>query len=223
MSKVKDITGQRFGRLTVVGRSGSSIDGKAMWLCQCDCGNTVRVIGKSLRAGLTRSCGCYKHEVAKTTLRTHGQRYTRLYYTWLGMKDRCNNPNNKSYCRYGGVGVKVCEEWEQFEPFYEWAMSNGYRDDLTIDRIDCSKGYSPDNCRWADAKTQSRNRRNVLIFTYRGFTENLSALCERFGKDYRLVIYRIEHGWSIHEAMTLPRGTRVKDYRALFDGAVGGA
>lgn len=163
----KDLTGQRFGMLTVTGRCGLDVSRKnAMWFCLCDCGDGTITSTSHLKSGHTKSCGCQKgateNNIATRLQPTHGMSRTRLYKTWLGMRARCNNPNNPKYDLYGGRGIMVCEEWlHDFVPFHDWAMANGYRDDLTIDRIDCDGNYEPSNCRWATITEQNRNRRNA--------------------------------------------------------------
>ena len=167
MSALKDLTGQRFGRLVVIGREGSTTKGLATWRCLCDCGKETVTKGSCLRLGEAKSCGCWRGEVGRKHLTTHGRSRTRLWSVWCSMKDRCYNPRNKSYNRYGGRGITVCVEWRSdFQAFYEWAIVNGYDENATkgqctIDRIDNDKGYSPDNCRWVDMKTQRHNRSDM--------------------------------------------------------------
>ena len=148
-----DLVGERYGRLTVVEFERIQ-NHKSYWKCVCDCGLTVIASGNNLRSGNTKSCGCLHREKVSETGRKnarHGESHdkrTRLYGIWCGMRQRCNRPTHHAYNLYGGKGVKVCEAWNDYAVFKDWALRNGYADNLSIDRIDPGKGYEPDNCRW---------------------------------------------------------------------------
>ena len=163
--KLIDMSGQRFGRLLVLGRCEPEHQGKVYWRCRCDCGKEVSVRGDHLRYGLVKSCGCYNSECATETHTTHGGYHTRLYKVYRTMLARCENPKNLEYKNYGGRGISVCEEWRSsFPAFRTWAMANGYdpsaeRGDCTIDRIDVNGNYEPSNCRWVPMSVQAKNKR----------------------------------------------------------------
>lgn len=174
MGRFIDLTGQRFGRLVVLERAEDDKNKNPRWRCRCDCGNETVVLGHHLRTGNTRSCGCFFHEKQSKLMKqlcvergikppgcvTHNSSKTRLYNIWCGMKKRCYNSASSVYEYYGGRGITVCDEWlHSFEAFRDWALTHGYAENLTIDRIDNDKGYSPDNCRWLTLADQQRNRR----------------------------------------------------------------
>lgn len=163
MGRLIDLSGKRYGKLTVLCRSENVLrsDGKYIpaWLCQCDCGNKVVVLGCSLRSGNTTSCGCKNKKHGQSC--AHGtNKPSRLYRIWVDIKGRCYYPSSISYSSYGAKGITMCDEWRNsFEAFSEWAISNGYNDTLSIDRIDNDKGYFPENCRWATKSVQRLNQR----------------------------------------------------------------
>lgn len=210
MGKAKDLTGERFGRLTVVGFAGRGKNGRALWFCRCDCGGGTIVFAENLRRGSTQSCGCIHKERTAAINKTHGMTKTRLFGIWAKMKQRCYNPNNPKFPIYGAEGKMICDEWQHFEPFYTWAMANGYQDNLTIDRIDNSKGYSPDNCRWTTVKEQANNRRTCRIVEYNGKSQTIKQWSEELGIGYHTLIYRFNKGWSADEAFTTPVGTHTR-------------
>lgn len=202
MGKIKNIRGNKYGKLTVI----SFVDvknKKARWLCKCDCGSIVEVYGIDLRSNNTRSCGCLKH--VHRDLGAHNLSKTRINNIYHNIKQRCNNPNSSTYKDYGGRGIKICNEWNNsFLSFYNWAMNNGYNDELSIDRKDNNGDYCPENCRWITHKKQMSNTRRNLIYIIDGETLCLSEWCERYNMPYWTVLRRIQHGSDIETALTKP-------------------
>jgi hypothetical protein len=206
MSRLIDLTGQQFERLTVISRAENTTTGKAQWYCECECDKKIVVVrGEHLRSGHTTSCGCIQKENAAKAQTVHSKSRSRIYRIWASLKKRIQNENNKNYKDYGGRGITICEEWESnFQAFNEWAISNGYTDNLTIDRIDNDKGYSPDNCRWITRKKQCNNKRNNSYITFRGSTKTLSEWAEEYGIQSSTILMRLRRGWSIEKALTTP-------------------
>lgn len=194
MNRVHDLTGQKFGRLTVIGLDTSKESRKTYWICQCECGKISSHRSDGLLGGHIKSCGCYKSEQdARNVSRNHKHKQsgTRLYGIWAGMKARCHNKNSADYKNWGGRGIKVCDEWRySFEAFYQWATENGYDENLTIDRINNNDGYNPQNCKWSTAKEQSRNRRSNIDITIGNTTKTLTEWCEIFNLPYSRVNMR---------------------------------
>ena len=196
---------QKFGRMTVLSRAGTAKDGHATWLCRCDCGVEKVVSGVNLRLGITKSCGCLNKEINSKKAKTHGMTGSRLYEEWKGMKFRCYNLKCEEYDRYGGRGITICPEWwDSFEAFRDWALVNGYQDDLTIDRIDNDGPYSPDNCRWITHKEQQNNKSTNHFLTYNGETKTMSQWAEEKGIPYDTLRMRLIKGWTIDDALTRP-------------------
>lgn len=205
--RTKDLTGQKFGKLTVISFAGYK--NGANWLCKCDCGNYVTVIGKNMRYGKTTSCGCIRTEMLLKKFTKHGdgslKNTTRLYKIWKNMRSRCYNSNNPNFKYYGGRGIKICEEWYgSYSCFRDWSLSNGYSENLTIDRIDVNGNYEPSNCRWATRKEQSLNTRSNRYIEYNGETKTLSEWSKIFGLYHKTIAYRLNHGWSVEKALTTP-------------------
>ena len=199
---IVDKTGERYGRLVVVGLSDKRQGRKTFWTCKCDCGNIKDVRSDSLGAIL--SCGCLKKEQDKTNLtknHRHLKSRTRLYREWQNMKRRCLNCNDKRYSYYGGRGIKICKEWLVPDNFFEWALSNGYSDELTIDRIDANGNYEPTNCRWATIKEQCNNRRSNVLLTYNGKTQNITQWAEELGLNVRTCFSRYNYGYSVEKIL----------------------
>ena len=190
MGKCIDLTGKRYGKLLVVRRKGSR-NGKAMWECSCDCGNKSIVSTGDLNSGKTQSCGCVK---TKHGCDRSGKR-TRLYRIWTGMKTRCNNKSDHLYRLYGARGITVCDEWrDSFEAFRDWAQESGYRDDLTIDRINVDGNYDPGNCRWATRKEQMHNTRRCHYITVDGVTKDLTQWAQTIGLSTGAIGWAIQSG-----------------------------
>lgn len=165
MARYKDRTNQRYGLLVCLEYVGRTEKGRsALWKCKCDCGNTTVVRSISLVTGGTKSCGCLQRKAAAKECKKrtqHGAVGTSLYYRWAHIKERCLNPSCQSYPHYGGRGIMVCDEWlEDFTAFRDWALANGYREDLTIERIDVNGNYEPSNCTWIPMSEQHKNKRN---------------------------------------------------------------
>ena len=193
----KDFSGMRFGRLTVIERIGSTKNQKSLFLCKCDCGNMVKVVGGNLTSGTSKSCGCYKKDMQHNRANPQRIRLKRIHRLMI---IRCNDKESKSYTRYGGRGIKVCKEWqESFEKFYEWAISNGYSDNLTLDRKNNDLGYCPENCRWATYEQQANNTSRVHIVDYNNEKMSISMFARKIGADVRRVNYLINRGYSTEQ------------------------
>jgi hypothetical protein len=193
--------GERFGRLVIVGESHGTR--KRRFDCLCDCGQSKNVALSKLRSGNTQSCGCLQHEIKKQSTRTHGQSKTRIYRIWVGMKARCLDPRVPEYSNYGGRGISVCSSWMNFESFQSWASTNGYNDDLTIERKDNDGNYDPENCEWIPKGKQGFNTRKSIAITYDGRTMILKEWARVLGIRYLKLYKRIVIlGWSAERAFS---------------------
>lgn len=204
MSKLVDLTGRRYGYLTVVKRVENNSKGQSVWQCLCDCGNVKIVSGASLKTGKVKSCGCFRVN-RRPTLR-HGMSHTRLYNIWVCIKKRCYKEKDPAYKNYGGRGIKMCDSWRNsFESFAEWAFNNGYADSLTIERIDVNADYCPDNCTWIPLNQQQNNRTSCLMYTYNGETKNLAEWCDSLKLPYMTIYNRIHKlKWTFERAISEP-------------------
>lgn len=217
-SQVIDIAGEKYGRLSVL--SFSEIRKHvAYWNVRCDCGKELVVSSNALRTGNTKSCGCWLKD--HPTRLKHGKRYTRLNRVYKGMKERCYSPNHKKYSFYGGQGIGICREWlgeNGFQNFYDWAYSNGYKEDIasngvnriTLDRIDGTKDYSPENCRWVTMEEQQNNRKDNHVLTYNEDTLSVSRMARKYGLNPSVLEGRIRLGWDIEKALFTPTAKRRK-------------
>lgn len=205
MGKSINLIGKRFGRLVVIEEAGRDKFGEVQWLCRCDCGNSKTSSGSRLRKGKCTSCGCYQKEAIVRAKKKHGMFGTRIYNIWSSMLQRCTNPNNAKFKNYGGRGISVCDDWSNsFEAFYEWSMSNGYADNLTIDRIDVNGNYEPSNCRWIGMIDQENNRTNNVLITIGGVTKTRTEWCRINGIRPQTACQRIRYGWNEIDAVTMP-------------------
>ncbi len=206
--------GDIYGAWTVVEHAPSK-GGHKYVTCRCECGTKKSVHLSNLARGKTKSCGCLARKLTSKRLTTHGLAWIKkgkmrpLYGVWLAMKGRCCNPKNKSYSRYGGRGIRICKEWEEsYSLFHKWAMKNGYKKGLTIERIDNGGNYEPANCTWSDRITQANNRRTNHILIYKAKEYTLAQLCRKFGLKYSNILYRLSQGWSLEDAVRKPLNNR---------------
>ena len=198
--------GTRYGRLTIE-KELEPLKHVRRFLCRCDCGNETIVRMCHLRATKhpTISCGCYGKEQARRNGLKHGfasdkQPYEKLYRVWNRMKERCNNPNSDHYYLYGGRGISICDEWQHdYLAFREWALSNGYEEGLTIDRIDCDGNYEPSNCRWATHLEQQNNLRTNVNITYRNETYSIAAWARITGIQENTIRQRYHKGLPLED------------------------
>lgn len=200
--KLYDLKGQRFGRLTVVDRDYTNRHKGVYWKCRCDCGNISSVLSCALVSGHTKSCGCIVREMSSIP-KSHGLCNTKEHAIWKAMRQRCNNSNASNYKYYGGRGIKVCKEWDDFSNFYEWCNKNGFKEGLTLDRIDTNGDYCPENCRWADALTQCNNKRNNHKVKYNGAYLSLMQLERLSGIGHSTIGYRLKSGWTVRQAVSI--------------------
>lgn len=214
--KTNNYIGKKYGRLTVISKSEDkkSKSGKTtyhMYLCKCDCGNMVEAMIGHLISGHTKSCGCLKNK--------WNVKNERLFNCWCNMKQRCESSGRRDSKYYHDKGIRYCESWKDYNKFQEWALSNGYDDDLTLDRIDNSKNYSPENCRWVTAQEQQRNKQNCRIYTYNGKTQTLSEWAIEYNIPFQTLASRIDKlGYTFENALKKPYGYQKTNVFLEFNG-----
>lgn len=199
------LDGQRFGKLVV--EQSFSKNHRGYSICRCDCGNRFVTRNDGLKSGETVSCGCYNRDRARRgdNRRTHGQAGKPLYKSWQNMKNRCYNKKVRQYKDYGGRGITVCDEWrDSFAAFESWAMSSGYKNGLTVDRIDNDGNYCPENCRWITKQEQQSNKRNNHTAQIDGVSRTLTEWAKIYGVRPSVVNWRVNNGWDIKQALETP-------------------
>lgn len=200
--KIKDIAGQKFGRITALSYAGSDKNGNAKWNCRCDCGVEKTILGQSLRSGKVVSCKCYSNELATKSKLTHGLSSTAYYKAWFGMLQRCENKNHTAWKRYGGRGIKVCERWHAFENFL---ADMGQRPEgATIERVENNGNYEPGNCCWATRSEQQNNRSTNRIVEVDGIKMTFAQAAKKFNIEYGTARSRLKSNWSVDTAFKTP-------------------
>lgn len=207
--RFRDLTGQRFGRLLVLGYLGQICsNGTSAWDVLCDCGVTRRASGPQMVSGHTQSCGCYARERSRTRHRTHGMRWTPIWRVWYGMIERCcTSPTHDGYSSYAGRGITVCERWRTFENFYA-DMGDRPFPGAQLDRINNDGNYEPGNVRWATSTQNGRNKRNNRLLTLDGASLTIQEWSERTGIPATTIKSRVQKGWDLRRALTLPTGQK---------------
>ena len=203
--------GQKYNLLTVIEPVCYERKGKKYWYwrVKCDCGNETVVRPNAVIKGRTKTCGNYNNHKIFPYNKSHCESHTRLHNIWCGMNNRCN-PSHLNSERYGKRGISICDEWRSYEKFAEWARANGYKDGLSIERIDVNGNYSPENCTWITMRKQARNRRTTYWVEYQGKKMSLAEACERAKISYKEVFYRIKKaGWTFEKAISTPIGAEI--------------
>ena len=217
--KPKDIANTKFGKLVALEIVGKNKHNKFLWLCQCDCGNTKIVPTNALTSGNTRSCGCLHLEKLIKRNTMHNMSKTRLFGIWQAMKKRCYDIKSKAYKNYGHRGIKVCGEWiEDFKCFRNWAIANGYREDLSIDRKDVNGDYCPENCRWISLREQTRNKRESIYLTINGVTKLLIDVAEENQLSAKLLRQRYHRGITGEEILMPPKDSKFRKGHPRYGG-----
>lgn len=197
-----NLVDKEYGRLKVISLAYIK-NGRTFWNCRCSCGNETILLGKDIKNGNTKSCGCLKIDTSRQRMTTHGATDSRLYNIWTSMKQRCETSKIEKFVRdYQNRGIKICAEWHDFSVFQKWALENGYKENLSIDRIDNNKGYFPENCRWVDNFVQANNKRNNYFLTYNNKTQSIEQWARELGIKGSTIHERLRRGWSVDKTLT---------------------
>lgn len=200
----------KFGRLTVLREAETRTStGKRKYVCVCECGNTCEPWAMTLTRGRANSCGCLRADTTRKRRLRHGKSRTAIHRIWTGILYRCLNPSSRQYADYGGRGIQVCQRWQTFELFYADMGDPPYLG-ATIDRVDVNGHYELYNCVWSTAQQQARNRRNNHLLEFDGRSLPISAWAEILGVSKHLIRDRVMRGWSVEDALTVPRGMKRK-------------
>lgn len=191
-----DLTGKRYGKLTVIGIAEDVVGKRKKWLCRCDCGNECVVLGYNLQSGHIRNCRECGFKALSEKRTTHGKRHEKIYYVWYDMIRRCEKETDKSYKNYGARGISVCEEWHDPCKFFEWADKSGYKHGLELDRIDVNGNYCPENCRWITSLENNNNRRNNVFISMNGEEHTISEWCRILGVTAKKFNYHRGKGYT---------------------------
>ena len=203
MGKRKNLKGKVFGRLTVLSFSHTNKNRHSIWDCECCCGNRVKVLTGKLTTGQTKSCGCLQKERASDANSTHRLRHHALYVVWANIKARCLNENSPAFQYYGGRGITLFDPWiNNFKLFFDWALENGYKDGLTIERINNDDGYSPSNCTFIPQSEQCNNKRSTRYLTFNGVKMPLYKWAANVNLSAKCLAARLKYGWSVEKALT---------------------
>lgn len=197
-----NLENKKIDRLLVIRRVGEK-KGNILWECLCDCGKKVIRTSTNLNRGKNKSCGCYTKDRLHLRKQDNPKTERRIYQIYSDIKQRCYNKNNSNYKRYGGRGIKLSNEWDTFDKFELWAMNNGYKDTLTIERIDVNGDYSPSNCTWIHISKQAFNTRRNFYVEYEGKQIRLKTLCDDLNLNYNRIFSRLYRGWTIEEAISI--------------------
>lgn len=196
-----DLTGQKFGRLTVLEIAVDEPGKKKKWKCRCDCGNECIIAGSNLRSGHSTQCLECGYEATKASRIIHGKTGTKLYKVWRAMLNRCENQKSKSFPNYGGRGIKVSTEWHDPTVFFTWAESTGYTEGLEIDRIDTNGDYEPENCRWVKRIVNANNKRNNKLIGHNGEAKTLAEWSRFYGVSYKNLSRCLLKGYNLEDAV----------------------